>query len=98
MHNKTQDNIKLTHKTKAMFSRLLQHPVWKRTGSNEKISKGGDKYGKVRKGRGEAYDVNKQIIHIAPKAIIESRAHYAPEPARGYDSVRSSPNSMFLTL
>ena len=28
---------------------------------------------------GEAYDVNKQTIYIAPKSKIESRAHYAPE-------------------
>ena len=72
-----------------MFSCILQHSVWKRSGSKEKISKGGDKYRKVRKGCGEAYDVNKQIIHMAPKAIIESRAHYIPEPTRGYDSVKS---------
>jgi len=72
-----------------MFSGILQHPVWKWSGSKEKISKGGDKYGKVRKGCGEAYDVNRQIIHMAPKATIESRAHYVPEPARGYDSVKS---------
>ena len=32
---------------------------------------------------GEAYDINKQTISIAPKTKIESRAHYVPEPARG---------------
>ena len=32
---------------------------------------------------GEAYDINKQTIHIAPKSNIKSRAHYAPEPTRG---------------
>ena len=35
---------------------------------------------------GEAYDVNKQTIYIAPKSKIESRAHYAPEPAQGHKS------------
>jgi len=32
MHDKTYDNIKLTQKTKARFSRLLRHPAWKRNG------------------------------------------------------------------
>ena len=32
---------------------------------------------------GEAYDINKQTIYIAPKSKIESRVHYAPEPERG---------------
>ena len=66
-----------------MFSCILQHSVWKRSGSKEKISKGGDKYRKVRKGCGEAYDVNKHTIYIVPKSEIELRAHYALEPARG---------------
>ena len=30
----------------------------------------------------EAYDINKQAIYVAPKSKTESRAHYAPEPAR----------------
>jgi len=32
---------------------------------------------------GEAYDINKQTIYIVPISKIESRAHYAPEPAWG---------------
>jgi len=28
------------------------------------------------------HDINKQIIYIAPKSKIESRAHYVPEPAQ----------------
>ena len=32
---------------------------------------------------GEAYDINKQTIYIAPKSKNESRAHYTPEPALG---------------
>jgi len=32
---------------------------------------------------GEAYDINTQIIYIALKSKIESRAHYAPAPAWG---------------
>ena len=31
----------------------------------------------------EAYDINKQTIYIAPTSKIDSRAHYAAEPARG---------------
>jgi len=34
-----------------------------------------------KKESGEAYDINKQTIHTAPKSKIESRMHYAPEPA-----------------
>jgi len=38
----------------------------------------------VKKGiSGVAYDINKQTIYTAPKSKIESRVHYAPEPARG---------------
>ena len=50
--------------------------------SKEKISKGGDKEGKDKEKRisGEAYNTNKQ----APKSKIESRLHYASEPARSY--------------
>jgi len=50
--------------------------------SKEKISKGGDKEGKDEEKRisGEAYNTNKQ----APKSKIESRLHYASEPARSY--------------
>ena len=32
---------------------------------------------------GEAYDINKRTIYIAPKSKIESRVHYAPEPTHG---------------
>jgi len=35
---------------------------------------------------GEVYDIYKQTIYIAPKSKIESRAHYAPKPARGLKS------------
>jgi len=42
--------------------------------SKEKVKK---------KGCGEAYNITKQRIYIAPKSKIESRAHYAPEPAQG---------------
>jgi len=47
--------------------------------SKEKISK------KVKKKRisGEAYDVNKHGIYIAPKSTNKSVAQYSPEPARG---------------
>ena len=31
---------------------------------------------------GEAYDINNNI-YVAPKSKVESRAHYAPKPARG---------------
>ena len=31
---------------------------------------------------GEAYDTNKQTIYIVPKSKIESRVHYAVEPAQ----------------
>jgi len=31
----------------------------------------------------EAYNINKETIYTAPKSKIESRAHYAPEPAWG---------------
>jgi len=33
---------------------------------------------------GEAYDINKQTIHIVPKSKIKSQVHYAPETARGF--------------
>jgi len=33
---------------------------------------------------GEAYDINNQIIYIAPKSKIRSRLHCSPEPARGF--------------
>ena len=36
---------------------------------------------KKKRTSGEEYDIKKQTI--APKSKIESRAHYAPEPARG---------------
>ena len=82
-------NTKQTQATKARFSRNLRYPAWKRSGS---VLNGKDKQGRrlVRKNRkteekgttGEVYDINKQTIHIAPKSKIESRAHYAPEPAR----------------
>jgi len=53
--------------------------------SKEKISNGADKSGKGEEKRisGEAYDINKQTIYIAPKAKskTESREHYVPEPA-----------------
>jgi len=32
---------------------------------------------------GEAYDVNKQTIYIAPKSTHESRAQYSLEPEQG---------------
>jgi len=52
--------------------------------SKEKTSKERDKYGKSEDQRisGEAYDKNKQTICIAQKSKIESKAHYAREPAR----------------
>jgi len=53
--------------------------------SKEKMSNGADKTGKgeEKKISGEAYDINKQTIYIAPKAKskTESREHYVPEPA-----------------
>ena len=53
--------------------------------SKEKISKGVDKQGKSEEKRlsGEAYNINKQTIYIAPKSKIKSTAHYAPESAQG---------------
>ena len=84
-----QSNVlqhKINTNTKARFSRLLRHPAWKQSGfSKEKTSKGGDKQGKSEEKRisGEAYHINKQTVYMAPKSEIESRAHYAPEPARG---------------
>ena len=47
--------------------------------SRRKISKEGDKWRKSEEKRrsGEAYDINKQTIYIAPKSQVESRAHYA---------------------
>jgi len=56
--------------------------------SKEKISKE-----KMKKKRisGEAHEINKQTIYIAPKSKIESRAHYAPEQARGHLIVRCLP-------
>ena len=42
---------------------------------------------------GKVSDINKQTMYIAPKSKIESRAHYAPESARGN---RRSINSMYL--
>jgi len=56
--------------------------------SKEKISKGGDEYGKGEEKRacGEEYDINKQTIYIyicyASKSKIESREHYIPEPTQ----------------
>jgi len=46
---------------------------------------GKDEYGKSEEKRisGEAYDINKQTKYVAPKSKVESRAHYAPQPARG---------------
>ena len=57
------------------------------TVSNEKISKE-----KVNKKRisGEACDKNKQTTYTVPKSKIESRAQYAPEPARGICAVKTS--------
>ena len=71
-------------KTKARFSRLLRHPTSKGSGSifKGKISKGGDKeIVEEKKMSGDAYDICKQTIQT--KSKIESRAHYAPEPAWG---------------
>ena len=36
----------------------------------------------------DAYDINKQTIYIALKSKIESRAHYAPEPERGFPTMK----------
>ena len=38
---------------------------------------------KKKRKSGKANDINKQTKYIAPKSKTESRAHYAPEPARG---------------
>ena len=51
--------------------------------SEEKVSKGGKS--EEKRISGEAYDINKQTVYIAPKSKIESRAHYAPQPTRGAD-------------
>jgi len=67
-------------KTKARFSRLLQHPAWKRSGSVLKETIRKEKMKKNKCGRMQ-YKQAKQCI--APKSKIKSRAHYAPEPARG---------------
>jgi len=44
---------------------------------------------------GEAYDINKQTIYIVPISKIESRAHYAPEPARGVIKVHGMQNCWY---
>jgi len=42
--------------------------------SKEKVKK---------KGKWEAYNINKQTVYLALKSKIESRVHYAPKPTRG---------------
>ena len=34
---------------------------------------------------GEAYNVNKETIHITPKSTNKSRVQYCPEPTRGQE-------------
>jgi len=82
-----QEKCTTTQKTKARFSRLLRHPAWKQSRSlfsNEKISKGGDKYRKSEEKRisGEMYDINKQIIYIGLKSKIESGRIMTRSPHR----------------
>jgi len=48
--------------------------------SQEKISKATSEEKRI---SGEAYDVNKQMIYMAPKSTNESRTQYSPEPAWG---------------
>ena len=59
--------------------------------SKENISKGGDKEGKTEEKRttGEEYDINKQT-YIGTKSKIESRAHYALEPAWDTNRITST--------
>jgi len=49
--------------------------------SKEKTSRGRDKQGKSEEKtiRGEAYDINKQTMYIAPKSKIKPRAPLSPQ-------------------
>jgi len=77
-------NTKQTQKTKAWFSCF--YSIWRGNGvglfSKEKITKGGDKKGKRRKKDKSGSTQYKQASNIySAKSKIESRAHYAMEPA-----------------
>ena len=57
-----------------------------------------DKHVKAKKRKiiGKAYDIYKQTIFVAAKSKIESRAYYAPEPARSQNLWQRKP-TCFLT-
>jgi len=48
--------------------------------SKEKIREEISKEKEKKRISGEACNINKQTVYIAPKSKIESRAHYVPEP------------------
>jgi len=75
---------KCTTTQKSQVHRLLRHLLGNAAGlfSKEKISKGKEEKVKKKRIEGEACNINKQTIYIAPKSKIESRAHYSPEAAR----------------
>ena len=77
--------VSLLHRATIKSTHLVaSYDFWPVNGagllSQEKISKATSEEKRI---SGEAYDVNKQMIYMAPKSTNESRAQYSPEPAWG---------------